>query len=171
MRTPGTSFMGCVTKANGLLHVHLLIVHYSCFLALLYILLRHDVRCHVFALCRFTLLFTSPNDSPIAKTKKRNDKRWICAWRNGFDTEGFISSSTLPSRFWFGLVWFVFMTYQLLKAIQCQISFCKYISDIWFLNTFFRKHLKTSQCYITYAMDFPFVSSDPVCFDKLSRCD
>ena len=26
-------------------------------------------------------------------------------------------------------------------------------------------------CYITYAMNFRFVPSDPVCFDKLSRCD
>ena len=26
-------------------------------------------------------------------------------------------------------------------------------------------------CYITYAMDFRFVPSDPVDFDKLSRCD
>ena len=26
-------------------------------------------------------------------------------------------------------------------------------------------------CYITYNMDFQFVPSDPVCFDKLSRCD
>ena len=26
-------------------------------------------------------------------------------------------------------------------------------------------------CYITYAMDFRFVPSDPVCLDKLSRCD
>ena len=28
-----------------------------------------------------------------------------------------------------------------------------------------------SECYITYHMDFRFVPSDPVCFDKLSRCD
>ena len=26
-------------------------------------------------------------------------------------------------------------------------------------------------CYITYDMDFRFVDSDPVRFDKLSRCD
>ena len=26
-------------------------------------------------------------------------------------------------------------------------------------------------CYITYDMDFWFVPSDPVCFDKLSRYD
>ena len=26
-------------------------------------------------------------------------------------------------------------------------------------------------CYITCDMDFQFVPSDPVCFDKLSRCD
>ena len=27
------------------------------------------------------------------------------------------------------------------------------------------------ECYITYDMDFRFVSSDPVCFDRLSHCD
>ena len=26
-------------------------------------------------------------------------------------------------------------------------------------------------CYITYDMDFRFIPSDPVCFDKLSCCD
>ena len=26
-------------------------------------------------------------------------------------------------------------------------------------------------CYITYDMDFQFIPSDPMCFDKLSRCD
>ena len=26
-------------------------------------------------------------------------------------------------------------------------------------------------CYIAYAMDFRFVPSDPLYFDKLSRCD
>ena len=29
----------------------------------------------------------------------------------------------------------------------------------------------TRECYITYDMDFRFIPSDPVCFDKLSRCD
>ena len=28
-----------------------------------------------------------------------------------------------------------------------------------------------SYCYITYDMDFRFVPSDPVCFDKLTRCN
>ena len=26
-------------------------------------------------------------------------------------------------------------------------------------------------CYITYAIDFWFVPSDPLCFDKLLHCD
>ena len=26
-----------------------------------------------------------------------------------------------------------------------------------------------NMCYITYAIDFRFIPSDPVCFDKLSR--
>ena len=26
-------------------------------------------------------------------------------------------------------------------------------------------------CNITYDMDFRFIPSDPMCFDKLSRCD
>ena len=28
-----------------------------------------------------------------------------------------------------------------------------------------------NSCYITYDMDFWFIPSDPVCFDKLSHCD
>ena len=31
--------------------------------------------------------------------------------------------------------------------------------------------IKFHECYITYDMDFRFVPSDPVCFDKLSGCD
>ena len=29
----------------------------------------------------------------------------------------------------------------------------------------------TEEYYITYDMDFRFVPSDPMCFDKLSHCD
>ena len=35
----------------------------------------------------------------------------------------------------------------------------------------FVRSTRLSVCYIKYAMDFRFVPSDPVCFDKLSRCD
>ena len=34
-----------------------------------------------------------------------------------------------------------------------------------------RNLVPPSQCYIKYDMDFRFVPSDSVCFDKLLRCD
>ena len=48
-------------------------------------------------------------------------------------------------------------------------KYLTYLSKLGF--RFFVFNDISTFCYITYDMDFRFVPSDPVCFDKLSRCD
>ena len=53
---------------------------------------------------------------------------------------------------------------------QSPAGACKSVGD-GLLNPKECRSLPHDMCYITYDMDFRFVSTDPVCFDKLSRSD
>ena len=75
----------------------------------------------------------------------------------------FIPSNKHESR----ILLFQFRVFKRLNLSFCRESSCGVMANMLDCDI----TVSEFECYITYAMDFRFVPSDPVCFDKLSRCD
>ena len=105
------------------------------------------VRLKSFALRRWQPLIPSPESSP----HRREGSIYIVIYRQTF------------SLFTYIYIYIYIYLYVCISVFQYLIMIKPYIK-FGLMGLIF-------SCYITYDMNFRFFPCDPVCFDKLSRCD